>query len=155
MPEATLMRSQRRTASGGSSLPECEWPVSDRRYKRLADIASVIAGQSPPSETYNDQGRGLRHASIAVGQFLSQLGIPFTRGHSSGGLRDHIQAFLPESSGRWTFGLTFQRSLDRFPASCNIIGWVTHGFSARAYQAPFGKSAESPFDSASMPDARL
>jgi type I restriction enzyme S subunit len=40
-------------------LPECETPPEGWSVERFTDIAKVIAGQSPPSETYNDKGVGL------------------------------------------------------------------------------------------------
>lgn len=40
-------------------LPECESPPVGWEAKRFTDIATVIAGQSPPGETYNDRGNGL------------------------------------------------------------------------------------------------
>jgi len=40
-------------------LPECKAPPEGWSVERFTDIASVIAGQSPPSETYNEKGDGL------------------------------------------------------------------------------------------------
>lgn len=40
-------------------LPECEAPPEGWSVKRLTNIAKVIAGQSPPSETYNEKTDGL------------------------------------------------------------------------------------------------
>ena len=40
-------------------LPECEAPPEGWSVERLTSIAQVIAGQSPPSETYNENGDGL------------------------------------------------------------------------------------------------
>jgi len=40
-------------------LPECEAPAEGWSVKPFTIIAKVIAGQSPPSETYNGKGDGL------------------------------------------------------------------------------------------------
>jgi type I restriction enzyme S subunit len=40
-------------------LPECDQLVDGWKATPFTKAANVIAGQSPPSETYNDQGRGL------------------------------------------------------------------------------------------------
>ena len=40
-------------------LSECEEPADGWLVRRFTDIAKVIAGQSPPSETYNDKRDGL------------------------------------------------------------------------------------------------
>lgn len=40
-------------------LPECALPIDGWHVKQFTDIANVIAGQSPPSETYNEKGDGL------------------------------------------------------------------------------------------------
>ena len=40
-------------------LPECKTPPEGWSVEYFTDIASVIAGQSPPSETYNEKGDGL------------------------------------------------------------------------------------------------
>jgi type I restriction enzyme S subunit len=40
-------------------LPECESPPSGWHVESFTNIATVIAGQSPPSETYNDKKDGL------------------------------------------------------------------------------------------------
>jgi type I restriction enzyme S subunit len=40
-------------------LPECEKPARGWSVKPFREIAEVIAGQSPPSDTYNDKGDGL------------------------------------------------------------------------------------------------
>ncbi len=40
-------------------LPECENPPQGWSVRRFTEIAKVIAGQSPPSDTYNDKGDGL------------------------------------------------------------------------------------------------
>lgn len=40
-------------------LPECQAPPRGWHVGALTDIATVIAGQSPPSETYNDKADGL------------------------------------------------------------------------------------------------
>ncbi len=40
-------------------LPECTSPIDGWHVKQFTDIAKVIAGQSPSSETYNDKGNGL------------------------------------------------------------------------------------------------
>lgn len=40
-------------------LPECESPPCEWSVKAFTQIAKVIAGQSPPSETYNEKGEGL------------------------------------------------------------------------------------------------
>ena len=40
-------------------LPECEAPVQGWHVEPFTNIATVIAGQSPPSDTYNDRGDGL------------------------------------------------------------------------------------------------
>lgn len=40
-------------------LPECKAPPDGWSVEHFTDIASVIAGQSPPSETYNEKGDGL------------------------------------------------------------------------------------------------
>jgi type I restriction enzyme S subunit len=42
-----------------ANLSECESPVEGWQVKRFTDIAKVIAGQSPPSDTYNEKGDGL------------------------------------------------------------------------------------------------
>jgi len=42
-----------------SHLPECEAPAAGWRVGQFTEIARVVAGQSPPSETYNDNGLGL------------------------------------------------------------------------------------------------
>lgn len=42
-----------------ANLPECESPPEGWQVKQFTDIAKVIAGQSPPSETYNQKGDGL------------------------------------------------------------------------------------------------
>jgi len=42
-----------------ANLPECESPAEGWQVKQFTDIAKVIAGQSPPSETYNEKGDGL------------------------------------------------------------------------------------------------
>jgi type I restriction enzyme S subunit len=41
-----------------SHLPECTSPAEGWKVKRFTEIADVIAGQSPPSETYNDKRQG-------------------------------------------------------------------------------------------------
>jgi type I restriction enzyme S subunit len=40
-------------------LPECEAPAPDWLVCRFTEVADVIAGQSPPSETYNQAGNGI------------------------------------------------------------------------------------------------
>lgn len=40
-------------------LPECKAPPRDWHVDTFTNIATVIAGQSPPSETYNGNGQGL------------------------------------------------------------------------------------------------
>lgn len=40
-------------------LPECETPPDGWRVETFTNIATVIAGRSPPSETYNEKGVGL------------------------------------------------------------------------------------------------
>lgn len=40
-------------------LAECERPARDWLVRRFTEVADVIAGQSPPSETYNQAGNGL------------------------------------------------------------------------------------------------
>lgn len=40
-------------------LPECEAPPQGWDVETFTDIATVIAGQSPPSETYNEKADGL------------------------------------------------------------------------------------------------
>src|SRR5437879_5282428 len=40
-------------------LPECEAPPPGWDVETFTNIATVIAGQSPPSETYNEKGDGL------------------------------------------------------------------------------------------------
>jgi len=40
-------------------LPECEAPADGWAVEAFTAIAKVIAGQSPPSATYNDKGAGL------------------------------------------------------------------------------------------------
>ena len=40
-------------------LPECDAPPQGWEVATFTDIATVIAGQSPPSETYNDKKGGL------------------------------------------------------------------------------------------------
>lgn len=40
-------------------LPECQAPPVGWSVEHFTDIARVIAGQSPPSETYNEKGDGL------------------------------------------------------------------------------------------------
>lgn len=40
-------------------LPECDAPPSGWRAVPFTDLCQVIAGQSPPSETYNEKGMGL------------------------------------------------------------------------------------------------
>lgn len=42
-----------------ANLPECESPAEGWQVRRFTEIAKVIAGQSPPSETYNEKGDGL------------------------------------------------------------------------------------------------
>jgi len=42
-----------------SHLPECTTPAEGWEVKRFTEIADVIAGQSPPSETYNDKQQGM------------------------------------------------------------------------------------------------
>lgn len=40
-------------------LPECDVLAAGWSAKRFTDVCAVIAGQSPPSETYNEKGQGL------------------------------------------------------------------------------------------------
>jgi hypothetical protein len=40
-------------------LPECEKPAEGWEVKPFTTVAKVIAGQSPPSDTYNDKAVGL------------------------------------------------------------------------------------------------
>jgi len=40
-------------------LPECDALAAGWSAKRFTDACDVIAGQSPPSETYNEKGQGL------------------------------------------------------------------------------------------------
>lgn len=40
-------------------LPECVEPAEDWNVERFNNVATVIAGQSPPSNTYNETGNGL------------------------------------------------------------------------------------------------
>jgi type I restriction enzyme S subunit len=40
-------------------LPECDALASGWSAVRFTDVCDVIAGQSPPSETYNEKGQGL------------------------------------------------------------------------------------------------
>lgn len=40
-------------------LPECQTLPMGWSVECFTDVAKVIAGQSPPSEAYNDQGAGL------------------------------------------------------------------------------------------------
>lgn len=42
-----------------AQLPECESIKDAWQVKAFTEVAEVIAGQSPPSETYNDKGLGL------------------------------------------------------------------------------------------------
>lgn len=40
-------------------LPGCDAPVAGWDARQFTDVCDVIAGQSPPSETYNERGQGL------------------------------------------------------------------------------------------------
>lgn len=40
-------------------LPECNALADGWSAKRFTDVCDVVAGQSPPSETYNEKGQGL------------------------------------------------------------------------------------------------
>lgn len=53
------MSSNNLTVLRWAHLPECELPPTGWGVRGFSDVASVIAGQSPPSETYNDKRIGL------------------------------------------------------------------------------------------------
>jgi type I restriction enzyme, S subunit len=56
-------------------LPECEAPPRGWHVETLTDIVTVIAGQSPPSETYNDKTDGLPFLQ-GNGDFSSVSPVP-------------------------------------------------------------------------------
>ncbi len=56
-------------------LPECEAPPRGWRVAPFPTLADVIAGQSPPSETYNDKGQGLPFLQ-GNGDFSSVSPVP-------------------------------------------------------------------------------
>lgn len=53
-------------------LPECQSPAAGWQVSTFNDIAEVIAGQSPPSDTYNKNG----------------IGLPFLQGNADFGFRN-------------------------------------------------------------------
>jgi type I restriction enzyme S subunit len=58
-----------------ASLPECNAPPRGWHVETFMNIATVIAGQSPPSETYNETGQGLPFLQ-GNGDFSSVSPIP-------------------------------------------------------------------------------
>ncbi len=55
-------------------LPECQTPPKDWKVAYFKEIANVIAGQSPSSETYNEKG----------------IGLPFLQGNADFGHKNPI-----------------------------------------------------------------
>jgi type I restriction enzyme, S subunit len=56
-------------------LPECDALASGWSAVRFTDVCDVIAGQSPPSETYNEKGQGLPFLQ-GNGDFSHKYPIP-------------------------------------------------------------------------------